>query len=139
MLHSQEAKWLSRVRDLMHTGDAMPQVAPGTGMAQVIHEMSDKKLGMTTVVTEKDGGLQLAGIISDGDLRRLFDRVGPHSLERRAVDVMNRTPFTIAPSAFASEALTLMEERKITCLVVVEETAVLGVLHLHDLWQLTPQ
>jgi arabinose-5-phosphate isomerase len=123
---------LARVRDLMHTGEALPQVMPSTPMAQVIHEMSHKKLGMTTVLK----GRTLAGIISDGDLRRLLERVGPHALERTAGDIMNRTPQTIAPTAFASEALLQMEEKKITSLVVVQQGQVEGVVHLHDLWQL---
>jgi arabinose-5-phosphate isomerase len=123
---------LARVRDLMHTGEALPQVMPSTPMAQVIHEMSHKKLGMTTVLK----GRTLAGIISDGDLRRLLERVGPHALDRTAGDIMNRTPQTIAPTAFASEALLQMEEKKITSLVVVQQGQVEGVVHLHDLWQL---
>jgi arabinose-5-phosphate isomerase len=134
-------KRLARVRELMHTGEALPQVAPNTPMSQVIHEMSSKKLGMTTVLTPggKPGTLALAGIISDGDLRRLLERVGPHAVERTAGDMMNRTPQTIAPNAFASDALVQMEARKITSLVVVEHDAVLGVVHLHDLWQLAPR
>jgi arabinose-5-phosphate isomerase len=123
---------LARVRDLMHSGEALPQVMPSTPMAQVIHEMSHKKLGMTTVLK----GRTLAGIISDGDLRRLLERVGPHALERTAGDIMNRSPQIIAPTAFASEALLQMEEKKITSLVVVQQGQVEGVVHLHDLWQL---
>ena len=132
---------LARVRDLMHSGEAMPQVAASTPMSQVIYEMSRKKLGMTTVLKRsgKPGNFTLAGIISDGDLRRLLERVGPHALERTAGDIMNRTPQTVEPNAFASEALVLMEEKKITSLVVVEKSLVQGVVHLHDLWQLAPR
>jgi arabinose-5-phosphate isomerase len=132
---------LSRVKDLMHTGEALPQVAVGTPMSQVIHEMSSKKLGMTTVLTpgERAGTFTLAGIISDGDLRRLMERVGPQALERTAGDIMNRTPQTIGPMAFAADALVQMEARKITCLVVVDHGLVAGVVHLHDLWQLAPR
>ena len=131
---------LARVRDLMHTGEALPQVSPSTPFPQVMHEMSRKKLGMTTVVTSEPGrdrspNLQLAGIISDGDLRRLMERLGPQAFQRSAGDIMNRAPQTIAPTAFASEALARMESNKITSLVVVEEQSVLGVVHLHDLWQ----
>jgi arabinose-5-phosphate isomerase len=134
-------KRLARVSDLMHTGAALPQVAPSTPMPEVIHEMSRKKLGMTTVLkaTPKDAkiaGFTLEGIISDGDLRRLLERVGPHALNRTAGDIMNRTPQTIAPGAFASAALLQMEEKKITSLVVVDQGLVEGVIHLHDLWQL---
>jgi arabinose-5-phosphate isomerase len=123
---------LARVRDLMHSGDALPHVSPTTPMSQVIHEMSHKKLGMTTVLK----GQTLAGIVSDGDLRRLLERVGPHALDRTAGDIMNRTPHTIAPTAFAADALLQMEEKKITSLVVVQNGQVEGVVHLHDLWQL---
>ena len=126
---------LSRVRDLMHASDALPHVAADTPMPQVIYEMSRKKLGMTTVLTPSHG---LAGIISDGDLRRLLERAGPHALEQTAGNIMNPHPLTITGEAFATDALTLMEERKITSLVVVEENVVQGVIHLHDLWQTQP-
>jgi arabinose-5-phosphate isomerase len=130
---------LARVRDLMHTGDALPKVSPSTPMPEVIHEMSRKRLGMTTVLKpRKPAGFTLAGIISDGDLRRLLERVGPHALDRTAGDIMNRTPHTIAPGAFASAALVQMEEKKITSLVVVQDELVEGVIHLHDLWHQSP-
>jgi arabinose-5-phosphate isomerase len=122
---------LSRVRELMHAGDAVPQVAPGTPMPEVIYEMSRKRLGVTTVTD----GQKLLGILSDGDLRRLIEARGPGALSLTAGEAMNVSPLTIAPGEFALEALGLMEERKITSLVVVEAGgAVVGVLHLHDLW-----
>ena len=124
-------KRLASVRQLMHTGDAIPRVAPGTPMKDVIYEMSRKKLGMTTV--EQDG--RLLGIISDGDLRRLLEREGPHTLNKTAGDAMNTTPRTIAADELAVRALSLMEEKKITSLIVVNAEGVLeGVVHLHDLW-----
>ncbi len=123
---------LARVGSLMHTGEALPQVATDTVMTQVIHEMSHKKLGMTTVLGE---GQALLGMISDGDLRRLLERDGPRALAHTAGEIMNARPVTIAPEAFAGEALALMEERKITSLIVVESSGkALGVVHLHDLW-----
>ena len=126
-------KRLARVRDLMHSGDALPQVSCSTPMPEVIYEMSRKKLGMTTVL---DGG-RLAGMVSDGDLRRLLERDGPHALERTAGEIMNPHPITIGGDAFASSALALMEERKITSLVVVSRDGLVeGVIHLHDLWTL---
>lgn len=133
---------LARVQDLMHTGDDLPQVFPETPMVQVIHEMSHKKLGMTTVLSRVPGDsatFHLAGIISDGDLRRLLERVGPHVLERTAGDIMNRNPQTIPPAAFASEALEQMEARRITSLVVVADGLVRGVVHLHDLFDPAPR
>jgi arabinose-5-phosphate isomerase len=126
-------KRLVRVRELMHTGDALPHVSSSTPMTQVIYEMSRKKLGMTTVL--QDGAL--AGMISDGDLRRLLERDGSHALEHTAGDIMNRHPTTIDGSAFASAALALMEEKKITSLIVITPNGqVEGVVHLHDLWTL---
>lgn len=126
-------KRLARVRDLMHSGDALPQVGPATPMPQVIYEMSRKKLGMTTVL---DSG-RLAGMISDGDLRRLLERDGSHALERTAGEIMNPRPLTIEGGAFASAALALMEQKKITSLIVVAANGhAEGVVHLHDLWTL---
>jgi len=122
---------LERVRDVMHTGDAMPRVELATAMPDVIHEMSSKKLGMTTVID----GTRLAGIISDGDLRRLLEREGARALEMTAAQMMNPRPLTIGADAFGSAALALMEERKITSLVVMDGDGVVGVVHLHDLWQ----
>jgi len=124
-------KQLAKVRDLMHTGDAIPVVNPSTPMTNVIYEMSSKKLGVTTV---QDQG-RLCGVISDGDLRRLLEREGGAALSRTAGEAMNAHPRTIAASELAATALAILEERKITSLVVVDaEGTVEGVLHLHDLW-----
>jgi arabinose-5-phosphate isomerase len=127
-------KKLLRVEHLMHAGAALPRVAAETPMPDVFHEMSNKGLGMTTV-THPDG--RLAGIITDGDLRRLMEKYRGATLEMNAGACMTRDPQTIGPHLLASEALNLMEKRKITSIVVVDETqAVLGVVHLHDLWTL---
>ena len=131
---------LARVGDLMHSGAALPCVSPDTPMADVIHEMSHKKLGMTTVLepfTAPDAAAprRLLGMISDGDLRRLLERDGPNALAHTAGEIMNRQPLTVSPQASASEALTLMEDRKITALIVTGSSGeALGVVHLHDLW-----
>ena len=126
-------KRLARVHDLMHSGEALPQVSPTTPMPQVIYEMSRKKLGMTTVLNNGN----LLGMISDGDLRRLLEHDGPHALERTASEIMNPNPITIEPTAFASSALALMEDKKITSLIVTTPNGhAEGVLHLHDLWTL---
>ena len=123
---------LARVRELMHGGDAVPRVGPHTLMSDVIYEMSKKRLGMTTI---EDGG-RLAGIISDGDLRRLLAREGARGLEMTAGEAMNPEPKTIAAEELAVRALGLMEEKKITSLVVVDkQRRIEGVIHLHDLWQ----
>jgi len=124
-------KRLARVHTLMHTGDAIPRVTAQTRMSDVIYEMSRKKLGVTTVVE----GDRLLGIISDGDLRRLLERRGKAVFDLTAVECMTPDPKTIAPDQFAITALNIMEQKKITSLVVVDgDHRVQGILHLHDLW-----
>jgi arabinose-5-phosphate isomerase len=124
-------KRLAKVGDLMHSGNAIPVVTPTTPMADVIFEMSSKKLGITTV---QERG-QLRGVISDGDLRRLLEREGGAALSRTAGEAMNANPRAIAAAELAATALAILEERKITSLIVVDaHQTVEGVLHLHDLW-----
>lgn len=125
-------KRLMRVDQLMHGDREIPVVRMDTPMREVIDEMSSKGLGMTCVV---DGQARLAGIITDGDLRR-FMVANPRLLEMQAADVMTRRPIVIDPSTLAAQALLIMEQRKITSLVVggAAET-VAGVIHLHDLWR----
>ena len=119
------------VGDLMHSGDQVPRVAADTPMKDVIYEMSRKALGMTTV--QDDSGT-LLGVITDGDLRRLMER-DSDPLARTAGEVMHRGGACIAPDELATAALHLLEERRITSLMVCDgEAPVLGVLHLHDLW-----
>ena len=124
-------KRLMRVETLMHSGANCPVVREDTRMRDVIYEMSSKKLGMTCVV---DGREQLVGIITDGDLRRHMERADD-ILSRAAADVMTKHPISVRGSMFAVEALNIMEQRKITSLVVTDGTRLAGVLHLHDLWQ----
>lgn len=127
-------KQLQRVEDLMHAGEALPRVSTTTKMPEVIYEMSKKGVGMTTVV-ESDASL--AGIITDGDLRRLMQKRGGEVLALNAGECMTRNPMTIGPREMASAALKLMEDRKITSVVVVDDAhRALGVVHLHDLWTL---
>jgi arabinose-5-phosphate isomerase len=124
-------KQLAKVRELMHSGDEIPAVTPLTPMADVIFEMSSKKLGITTV--QEDG--RLCGVISDGDLRRLLEREGGAALSKTAGEAMNPHPRTIAGDELAAKALAILEERKITSLVVVDaDQKVEGIVHLHDLW-----
>jgi len=124
-------KRLARVEALMHTGDAVPRVRPDTTMSDVIYEMSRKKLGVTTVVE----GERLVGIISDGDLRRLLERRGKDVLDLTAGECMSREPKTITSREFAATALAVMEQKKITSLVVVDgDMKLKGIVHLHDLW-----
>ena len=125
-------KRLARAWSLMHSGDALPCVAPAASMSEVIYEMSRKKLGVTAVI---DRDRRLVGVISDGDLRRLLEKRGKDVMDLTAADAMTRQPRTIAKEEFAATALGLMEEKKITSLMVVDEGGTLeGIVHLHDLW-----
>jgi arabinose-5-phosphate isomerase len=134
-------KRLMRVEQLLHL-DA-PAVPPSASMSQVMQAMSRtapgrlRSFGMTCVI---DNANRLAGIITDGDLRRLLlaaqETVPGSILDKTAADVMSRNPVTVTRSTLAVEALRLMEERKITSLVVVGDSQqVEGVLSLHDLWR----
>jgi len=130
-------KRLMRVEQLMHGGEQRPMVALDTPMADVMAEMSRKSFGMTCVVDAED---RLIGVITDGDLRRHMlaaqRGAGGSLLDRRAADIMTRNPVTITRSTLAVEALRLMEERKITSIIVVDDDRrVQGVVHLHDLWR----
>jgi len=123
---------LRRVEDVMHTGERMPHVSPGDPLPEVIYEISRKGLGLATVL-DRDG--RLLGFISDGDLRRFFQREGNRALSLTAADCMTRQPVTIGPRELATRALNLMESRKITGLAVVDaDGRLVGVVHLHDLW-----
>ncbi len=125
-------KRLMRVEQMMKAGEELPVVQLHTSMRDVIYEMSRKKLGMTAVV-EKDG--RLAGIITDGDLRRKMS-AATNILDQVAKDVMTVNPVAIPHSTLAAEALALMEQRKITSIVVIDaDRRVEGVVHLHDLWR----
>ena len=127
-------KRLLRVENLMHSGEAMPRVSVMAKMPDVIYEISKKGLGMTTVV-DADG--RLAGIVTDGDLRRLMQQRGAATIDLVVGDCMNKTPQTLAPAELAGGALRSMEERKITSIVVIDAgRKPLGVVHLHDLWTL---
>jgi arabinose-5-phosphate isomerase len=125
-------KRLMRAEQLMHGGGLMPSVARSTPVRDVIYEISSKGLGVTVVV---DDAGAVAGIITDGDLRRHMS-AGPNILDLTAADVMTASPVTIPPSLLAVEALKILEQRKITSLIVAGADArPLGVLHLHDLWR----
>jgi arabinose-5-phosphate isomerase len=126
-------KKLMRVEQLMHRGEEAPIVEGTTRMHDVMYEMSRKALGMTCVV---DNAGRIAGIITDGDLRRQMISTGPDFLNQVAADVMTRNPTTVTVETLAAEALNILEQRKITSLVVVDDRQhVQGVVHLHDLWR----
>ena len=119
---------LSLTRDLMHSGDAVPLIAADTPMSEALLTISQKGFGVVGVTG--DGG-RLVGIVTDGDLRRHMDGL----LALTAAQVMTPDPRTIAPGAMAEAAVALMNERKITCLFVVEpdgDGRPQGILHIHD-------
>jgi arabinose-5-phosphate isomerase len=122
-----------RVESLMHKGSAVPSVAPETPMSEVLEEMTEKKFGMTCVVSS-DGILR--GVITDGDLRRMIRKYRQGLLEKKAQDCMTPDPVTIHKSDLATEALNIMEKKKITSLVIINKGGkVDGIIHLHDLWR----
>ncbi|MGD8174618.1 KpsF/GutQ family sugar-phosphate isomerase [Marinimicrobium sp. ARAG 43.8] len=123
-------KLLLRVQDIMHRGDAIPRVTPGTSLSDALLEMTRKGFGMTTVVNEQD---QLQGIYTDGDLRRSIDR-GSELTGAIIGDLMSPRPKTIDAQTLAAEALKIMEDNKITALIVSDEQSrPLGVVHMHDI------
>lgn len=123
-------KLILRVFDLMHTGSEIPRVNLDTLMKDVIYEISDKKLGITTVLDPQG---QLAGIVTDGDLRRAMEK-NRDMLDHRAEVYMTKNPKSISKNELAVKALEIMESFKITSLVVLdEERRPEGVIHLHDI------
>ena len=127
-------KKLRRVDALMHAGEDLPRVLPSAKMPDVIYEMSRKGLGLAAVA---DAGGKLLGIITDGDLRRMMQKRKENVLELTAADCMTKNPATLPRTELAARALRLMEEKKITSVLVVDEAGRLeGVVHVHDLWTL---
>jgi arabinose-5-phosphate isomerase len=117
---------LQTVRDLMHAGDELPIVAPEAPMPQALLVMTEKRFGCVGV-EGADG--KLAGVITDGDLRRHMDGLMDHT----AGEVMTASPQTATPDMLAAEALKLMEDRRITVLFVIEHGRPAGILHIHDI------
>ena len=129
----QAGKRLLRVETLMHKGRQIPFVEAKTPMTTVLEEISRKKMGMTCVV-DKEG--ILVGIITDGDLRRNLQKYKTNFLQKTAEDCMTRQPITITKDDLATSALNIMEENKITSLIVKNKTGKIeGLIHLHDLWR----
>jgi arabinose-5-phosphate isomerase len=125
---------LRRVESLMHQGENAPSVLPTTKMPDVIYEMSRKGLGLAAV-TEANG--KLLGIITDGDLRRVMQKRKENVLALTAADCMTKNPITLTRTELAASALRIMEEKKITSLLITDPEGKLeGVLHIHDLWTL---
>jgi arabinose-5-phosphate isomerase len=127
-------KKLRRVETLMHAGEDAPSVTAAAKMPDVIYEMSRKGLGLAAVTDEKG---RLLGIITDGDLRRMMQKRKENVLELTAGDCMTRNPATLPRTELAASALRMMEEKKITSVLVVDAGGRLeGVVHIHDLWTL---
>ncbi|MDV7560824.1 KpsF/GutQ family sugar-phosphate isomerase [Acinetobacter baumannii] len=124
---------LLHVKHLMHTGDELPKVSPDTPMNQVLYEISNKRLGLTTIVDEQD---HLLGIFTDGDLRRLIDKQQGFDVNLPVSEVMTKKPSTISQEARAVEALHQLNQKKISQFVVVDDqNKVIGVISMHDLIQ----
>jgi arabinose-5-phosphate isomerase len=123
-------KLLLRVRDVMHQGDNIPVVTETASVSDAVLEMTAKKLGMTAIV---DQNHRVAGIFTDGDLRRLFEKA--HDIHGTPIrQVMTRHCTTVAPELLAAEALRLMEERFINALLIIDtERQLIGALNMHDL------
>ena len=132
-------KMLTRVVDVMRTGEQIPLVGPDTRLADALLEMTRKRMGMVLIVTEDR---TLSGIFTDGDLRRLLER--DHDIRSLSIgQVMTRNPAVIEPEALASSAARLMEDRRITQLAVVRTLPkadtqglglqLVGALQVHDL------
>lgn len=122
-------KLLLKVSDIMHSGDELPRVAPGTLLKDALLEMTRKGLGMTTIM---DDGFALLGVYTDGDLRRTLDQ--GLDLQTTTIDqVMHPGATTIDADQLAAQALFEMEERKITSLVVQQDGNTVGVIHMHDI------
>ncbi len=125
---------LLKVKDVMHSGEAVPRVDAETPMKEVVLEMTEKKLGMTTVFSKKGAFI---GVITDGDLRRLIRTIkqeGCDIFETPASDVMSDKPFTVSSEALAAEAVHIMETHSVTSLIALDAAnRVEGVIHLHDL------
>jgi len=122
-------KLLLKLADIMHTGDSLPLVTPTTVVRDALLEISQKGLGMTAVVDEKQ---QLVGIFTDGDLRRILDkRVDIHT--SLIGDVMTINPTVAEPNMLAAEGLNLMQQKSINGLILCQQGVVVGALNMHDL------
>ncbi len=135
LLHpgGQLGRKLAKVTDIMHKGESMPIVAPSDVMADVLITITAKTFGVAGVV---DGDGHLAGVITDGDLRR---HMSPDLLEVRAEDIMTRDPISVPPQLLAAEALGLMNEKRISAVFVLDDGKPIGLVRIHDIlhWGIT--
>jgi arabinose-5-phosphate isomerase len=121
---------LLRVSDVMATGERVPRVPLTASVREALFEITSKGFG-ATIVEDRDG--KIAGIFTDGDLRRLLEDRGVNGLSLPIVEVMTKEPRTIAPDRLAAEAMHAMEEKEISCLVVSEDERIVGMIHIHEL------
>jgi arabinose-5-phosphate isomerase len=122
-------KLLLRVSDIMHTGDEIPHVSREASLRDALLEITRKNLGMTVICNDL---MKIEGIFTDGDLRRIFDmgvNINPASI----ADVMTTGGIRVRPSLLAVDALNLMQDKHITCVMVADGDQLLGVLHMHDM------
>ncbi len=121
---------LLRVSEIMSTGERVPRVPDSATVREALFEITSKGFGATIV---EDGDGKIAGIFTDGDLRRLLEDRGVCSLSLPILEVMTKEPRTIAPDRLAAEAMHIMEEKEISCLVVSEGERIVGMIHIHEL------
>jgi len=121
---------LLRVRDVMATGEDVPRISLEASVREALFEITSKGYGATTVVSDSD---KIAGIFTDGDLRRLLEDRGVGGLDLFIEEVMTKSPMTIGPDKLAAEAIHIMEEKEISCLLVEKDGRLCGIVHLHDL------
>ncbi|MBI5203407.1 MAG: KpsF/GutQ family sugar-phosphate isomerase [Nitrospirae bacterium] len=124
-------KLFIKVKDLMHTGDALPLVSPDKSMTKAVMEISSKRLGVAIVV---DSDKKILGVITDGDLRRGIEKWGKAVFDMKAGEVMTKNPKTISEDELAAKALSIMESKSITSLAVPDSDGkAKGIIHLHDI------
>ena len=124
-------KLFIKVKDLMHTGDALPLVSPDKSMTKAVMEISSKRLGVAIVV---DSDKRIIGVITDGDLRRGIEKWGKAVFDMKAGEVMTKNPKTISEDELAAKALSIMESKSITSLAVPDSDGkAKGIIHLHDI------
>jgi arabinose-5-phosphate isomerase len=122
-------KLLLRVSDIMHTGSEIPQVSRDATLRDALLEITRKNLGMTVIT---DDLMKIEGIFTDGDLRRIFD-MGVNVNDAKITDVMTTGGIRVRPSLLAVDALNLMQDKHITCVMVADGDQLLGVVHMHDM------
>jgi len=124
-------KLLLLVKDIMHTGDEIPYVSESDKLSTGLIEMSQKALGMTAVINDKN---ELTGIFTDGDLRRTLEK--KVDIENTLMhQVMSKKPFVISPDQLATNAVEILQGKKITSLIVAQKNKIVGALNIHDLFR----